>query len=258
MEENGGEKKLSAVSAIKIVCVVLGIIFMGACLICYFSVGRFDSDHQAEPLNMIIDQYYDQYLNWYAEDYEAADEAEKHEAATAALLYAMLCSGNNLLSEGDVYTEEEIKEGARYADEHPEDVKMLADSVFGQAEYADMTMKELMDRNFALEPQEAYEGDIDLLEYTKYMDYTGAMFLEAEKYEQENIMIAYILYVRKYRMGEEISEEYAAQLAEEIHHPGTEREDTQITVETLQKLIEMNPERTIRELSNSDMDFSPQ
>ncbi len=219
------------------------------------SEGRCDPDHQPEPLNMIINRYYDRYLDWYAEDYEAADEEGKHEAATAAMLYTMLSKADNQLLQEGKYTGGEIRDGAQYADEHPEDVRMLAETIFVQAGRDNMTMKEVMDRNYSQEYSGAYEGEIDLGEYTKYMDYTGAMFAEAEKYEQENVLIACVLYLGRYRMGEEISEEYAAELAEEIRHPETLPEGMAVTLESLQGLIEMNPEMTVRETMNLEVNF---
>ena len=47
-----------------------------------------------------------------------------------------------------------------------------------------------MDRNFGQNLSGAYEGEVDLFEYTKYLDYTGAMYLEADREEQENILIS--------------------------------------------------------------------
>lgn len=219
------------------------------------SVGRCDPDHEPEPLDMIIDRYYDRYLNWHAEDYEEADEEERHEAGTAALLYAGLCSENSQLIQEDGYTEGEIRDGAQYADEHPEDVQIMTEMFFEQARQDDMTMKELMDRNYGLEHLDAYEGDIDLWEYTEYMDYTGAMFQAAGRDEQENVLIAAFLYLRKYRLGEEITAEYAADLAEQIHHSEAMEEDMELSM--MQEFIEMNPDRTVREMMNTNMDFSP-
>lgn len=97
--------------------------------------------------------------------------------------------------------------------------------------------------------QRSYEEDWE------YMDYTGAMFQAAGRDEQENVLIAAFLYLRKYRLGEEITAEYAADLAEQIHHSEAMEEDMELSM--MQEFIEMNPDRTVREMMNTNMDFSP-
>lgn len=222
------------------------------------SVGVCDPDHKVEPLDMIINRYYDPCLDWTAEDYEAAEDAEKHRAATAAMLYTMLSrEDNGLLMEGRM-TAGEIADGARYAEEHAEDVRMLADTCFAQAKLEGMTLKELMDRNYSMEYGEAYEGEVDLYAYTEYLDYTGAMFLEAEPYEQENVLIACVLYLQKYRMGAEVSEEQAEELAYAIHHPEYLEEGMKTSLEAMRGVIELSPEEKIRDIMNFNTQYVQQ
>ncbi len=214
------------------------------------SEGRCDPDQEPESLDVIINRIYDPYLNWNARDYEAAGEEEKLHAATAALLYTALCQE----ATGNALTNEEIRDGVEYAEEHPEDAQAMADIFFTQADTYGLSLKETMDRNFGQNLSGAYEGEVDLFEYTKYLDYTGAMYLEADREEQENILIASELYLEKYRLEQEVSREYADEIAELIRHPEAGSEETVFYVETLKLYLETScetyPDIAVRELMN--------
>ncbi|MCI9251508.1 MAG: hypothetical protein HFI22_06805 [Lachnospiraceae bacterium] len=218
------------------------------------SEGRCDPEQEPEPLNMIISRGYDPFLDWYAEDYENASEEEKHYAGTAALLYTALCQEDSGLLIEDRYTRDEIRQGADYADEHPEDTRAMADVYFASADAYGLSLKETMDRLFGRQIPDAYEGEADLFEYTKYLDYTGAMYLDASDEEQDNILIASWLYLEKYRLEQEVSQEYAQQVADFVRNPEAYSEETGTYIEALRLFLEKSseeyPDAEIQDLMN--------
>ena len=78
--------------------------------------------------------------------------------------------------------------------------------------------------------------------------------MEADREEQENILIASELYLEKYRLEQEVSREYADEIAELIRHPEAGSEETVFYVETLKLYLETScetyPDIAVRELMN--------
>ena len=93
-----------------------------------------------------------------------------------------------------------------------------------------------------------------LFEYTKYLDYTGAMYLDASDEEQDNILIASWLYLEKYRLEQEVSQEYAQQVADFVRNPEAYSEETGTYIEALRLFLEKSseeyPDAEIQDLMN--------
>lgn len=202
---------------------------------------------QAEDSDPVISSDFDPYLQWHAEDYESADASEKENAAKAALLYlGVTDSGVSPLPPS------EIESGLAYADENPDKVLSMADIYFDQAVAYDFTLKEVIDHNLQVSEeylQDSYEDeDIEIFGYEEYLDYTGTMFSSASSEEQERVMTAGMIYLMKYRMNQEVTEETVDYLAEVIHSPESAPAEVAPALEALRLLIETEPDKSFKQL----------
>ncbi len=201
------------------------------------SAGELVSEYIPLPCDPIIDPYYDRFLiQWDYEDYQNADEKERLEIGTAAMIYQAILSRQGI--EGDV-PKSDIESAEEYAANHQEDMLALGEAFFENVhkmgfknlkeamDYAKETVWQLSDAR----PVE----NADLGEYLPYLVYTYREYQEAEEEEQKRAITAAILYLVQYRMGVEISEEEAVQQVEGMK-------------ESIEILWEIDPDSTLKKL----------
>lgn len=208
------------------------------------SSGKLDPDSRVYPLDVVVNRHYDSYLLWWTNsDYQKAEEEEKLQAGTAVLAYQAIYDGENLYASN-------IRDCAKYAEEHPEEVKALAGMYFSDMEQRGFdSIKECIDdnretaKNLPNVPEPGMEADIFV--YTKYLDYTYDMYLKADSDEQDEVIIALILYIGKYRMGTGITPEDVGRLKQNPNYLAD-------MAEKLTLMWTIYPDLTVQEIGNME------
>lgn len=196
---------------------------------------------------VIISPEYDPYLEWKFWNYDEATQDEKLNAAKALLLYyIVLDTGQRPLPDS------EIESASAYADEHQEKLLELTDTYFKQAFSQSCTLRQSINYGYMLEDNSLLElepgTEIELFGYTEYLYYTGTMFMAADSEEQEQVMVAALLYVMKYRLEQEVTEDDVPLIADIVHNLESVPEDSVSALYEVRLMFEAEPDKTLKEL----------
>ena len=180
------------------------------------SEGKLDPGYIPLTGDPITSSYYDTFLlQW---DYEAcrnADEEELWDIGTALVLYQAILGGQ--VEEGEL-TDSDIEDAQEMMENYVEDVQALTENSIENMHMMGFdNLKETMDHANQV-MQNLSEGEeieeVDLGEYAPYLSYTYAEYQAADDEEQQRVIKAAVLYLFRYRLNIEISEEEALQEAQ--------------------------------------------
>lgn len=164
------------------------------------SVGELDAVQEADSTAIINDRY-DTYLSWTENEYVQASRKEKLNCGVAALMYEAV------LEYGKELTESEIAGGEDYVKAHEEQILSIMEMRFSVKNRENETLKEIMDKTQESPAELAPEPVIYMGDYEKYLDYTGQDYINADTSEQQNIILAAMIYLVQVRGGEKMDEE---------------------------------------------------
>lgn len=178
----------------------------------------------------ITSHYYDAYLLDYDyEDCQNAGEEELWDIGIALVLYQAILGGQ--VEEGEL-TESDIRDAQEVMENYVEGMQAFVENSIENMHMMGLdNLKETMDHANQV-AQNLSEGEdieeVDLGEYKPYLSYTYEEYQAADDEEQQRVITAAILYLFRYRMDIEISEEEALQEAQ----AGTMTEGIEVMWET--------------------------
>ena len=201
------------------------------------SEGELDTEYTPIPCDPIINHYYDTFLlQWDYEDYLNADDEELLDLGTALVLYQVILGGR--VEEGELQ-EIDIRDAEREVVKQQESVRTITELTFENMNMMGLdNLKETMDYGNGVAENLSDSKDIEMVDnekYTPYLSYTYEAYKAADAEDQQRAITVAIIYMVRYRMNIEISEEEAS-------------DEVWAMRRALEAIWEIFPELTLKEL----------